>query len=140
MSHYAPGIVVGLIEEENGELFNTAGTSYPVFEINKLKFGINICYDTQFPQAAANLTSQGATLILCPSNNIMQYETAAKYKELHNKFRIERAKENNSWLLSPGCNRRTGWADFLWTNGGNQSARGNNRPGSFAGKMIIIEI
>jgi predicted amidohydrolase len=101
---YKPTIVFGLIEQENGSLFNTAavikdgkllgkyrkthllegeqifkaGSEYPVFQINGLKFGINICYDTQFAEATKNVAKQGATLILCPANNMMRYGTAKK--------------------------------------------------------------
>jgi predicted amidohydrolase len=126
LGKYKPVIVFGLIEEENKNLFNTAvvikegelmgkyrkthlldgeqifnaGTEYPVFEIDGLKFGINICYDTQFAEAAANLTKQGARLILCPANNMMRYETAEKYKHLHHEMRIKRANENRVWLMS----------------------------------------
>src|SRR5205085_10957778 len=126
LAKYKPVIVVGLIEEERGNLFNTAvvikkgrligkyrkthllegerifraGTEYPIFEVNGLKFGINICYDTQFAESAANLSEQGAKFILCPSNNMMRYETAEKYKNLHHEMRIERVKENKVWLLS----------------------------------------
>lgn len=126
LAKYKPVTVVGLIEEEGGNLFNTAvvikkgrligkyrkthllegerifraGTEYPIFEVNGLKFGINICYDTQFAESAAKLSKQGAKFILCPSNNMMRYETAEKYKNLHHEMRIERVKENKIWLLS----------------------------------------
>ncbi len=126
LTKYKPLIVFGLIEQDDGNLFNTAvvikdgellgryrkthllegeqifkaGSEYPVFQINGLKFGINICYDTQFPEAAKNVAKQGATLILCPANNMMTYETAEKFKHLHHKMRIERATETKVWLLS----------------------------------------
>ena len=126
LTKYNPMIVFGMIEEEKKYLFNTAivikegtligkyrkthlldgeklftaGSEYPVFEINDLKFGINICYDTQFPESAFNVVSQGASLILCPANNMMKYQTAEKYKYLHHKMRIERVNENKIWLLS----------------------------------------
>jgi predicted amidohydrolase len=126
LAKYKPVIVFGLIEKENKDLFNTAvvikegeligkyrkthllpgeqifkvGSEYPVFETNGLKFGINICYDTQFAEAAANLASQGARLILCLANNMMRYETAEKYKHLHHKMRIERVNETGVWLMS----------------------------------------
>jgi predicted amidohydrolase len=126
LAKYKPLIVFGLIEQDNGNLFNTAvvikdgellgryrkthllegerifkpGSDYPVFQINGLKFGINICYDTQFPEAAKNVAQQGATLILCPANNMMRYETAEKFKHLHHKMRIERVTETKVWLVS----------------------------------------
>ncbi|HMG68377.1 MAG TPA: carbon-nitrogen hydrolase family protein, partial [Chitinophagaceae bacterium] len=119
-------IIFGMIEEENGLLYNsavvikdglligkyhkthllegetvfTAGSEYPAFEINDLKFGINICYDTQFPEATANLANQGVKMILCVSNTMMRYEKAKKYKHLHLSMRAERVKERNIWMLS----------------------------------------
>jgi 5-aminopentanamidase len=119
-------VVFGLIEEDHGDLFNTAvvitsgeligwyrkthllegepifraGSEYPVFQVNDLKFGINICYDTQFKEAASNVARQGAALILCPAHNMMRYETAEKFKHLHHEMRIERVKETGIWLMS----------------------------------------
>jgi predicted amidohydrolase len=83
-----------------GEHIFKAGFEYPIFEINGLIFGINICYDTQFTDAAANLAKQGIKLILCPANNMMKYDTAEKYKHLHHEMRIKRVKENQVWLMS----------------------------------------
>lgn len=126
LARHMPMIVFGLIEQDNGLLFNTAvvikegsligkyrkthlldgekiftaGVDYPVFEINDLKFGINICYDTQFPEATAKLAAQGAKLILCVSNTMMSYKKAEKFKHLHVSMRSERAKEQNVWMLS----------------------------------------
>ena len=76
-----PMIVMGLIEVEEGRLFNTAivvdhgavigryrkvhlvggeqifdaGSYSYVFEIAGLRFGINICYDTNYPEAARKI-------------------------------------------------------------------------------------
>jgi predicted amidohydrolase len=126
LTKYKPLIVFGLIEQDNENLFNTAviikdgkllgkyrkthlldgerifkaGSEYPIFQINDLKFGINICYDTQFSEATKNIAKQGAILILCPANNMMRYETAEKYKQLHHKMRIERVNEAKVWLVS----------------------------------------
>lgn len=126
LSKYQPTIVFGMIEQDDENLFNTAvvikngeligqyrkthllegegifkaGTEYPVFQINDLKFGLNICYDTQFPESTAKLAKQGVKLILCPSNNMMRYQTAEKYKHRHHEMRIQRVKENKVWLLS----------------------------------------
>lgn len=126
LTKYKPLIVFGLIEQENDDLFNTAvvikngkllgkyrkthlldgerifkaGSEYPVFRINNLTFGINICYDTQFSEASQNVAKQGATLILCPANNMMRYKTAEEFKHLHHKMRIERVNETKVWLVS----------------------------------------
>jgi predicted amidohydrolase len=121
-----PVLVIGLIEIEHGQLFNTAivisrgqfigsyrkahllggenifcaGTSCPVFEVDGLKFGINICYDTNFPEAARAIARQGAHLIVCPANNMMGHEKAEAYKSIHNAVRAERTKETGLWLIS----------------------------------------
>ena len=126
LAKYNLTIVTGLIEEDAGNLYNTAiiikqgkllgkyrkinllkgekvfksGGEYPVFQINDLKFGINICYDTQFSATCASIAKQGASLILCPANNMMKYETAEEYKYLHHKIRIERVIKNQIWLMS----------------------------------------
>jgi predicted amidohydrolase len=126
LTKYKPIIVFGLIEQENGNLFNTAavikdgkllgkyrkthlldgerifkaGSDYPVFQINGLKFGINICYDTQFSEATKRVAKQGAMLVLCPANNMMRYETAKKFKHVHHEMRIARVNEAKVWLVS----------------------------------------
>ncbi len=119
-------LVIGMIEREDNDFFNTAiviqngqlkgkyrkthlltgertfsaGSEYPIFEIDGLKFGINICYDTNFPEAAFAVARQGAKLIVCPANNMMGYEKAAVYKDLHNEVRAERTRETGLWLIS----------------------------------------
>lgn len=126
LAKYNLTIVTGLIEEDEKNLYNTAmvirqgkllgkyrkinllkgekifkaGSESPIFQINNLNFGINICYDTQFAKTAADLAKQGASLILCPANNMMRYKTAEEYKHQHHKIRIERAIENRVWLMS----------------------------------------
>lgn len=126
LSKAGPTLVFGMIEAEDGRLFNTAvvvdrgrllgryrkthllggehvfesGTSYPIFEVDGLKFGINICYDTNFSEAASAIAAQGGDLIVCPANNMMGREKAEKFKHLHNEVRSERAKETGLWLIS----------------------------------------
>jgi predicted amidohydrolase len=126
LAHAKPTLVFGLIELDQGALFNTAvviasgrlcgvyrkvhlldgerifqpGERYPVFETGGLKFGINICWDTNFAESAAALAVQGAALIVCPANNMMRRERAEKYKHLHNQVRGQRAKETGLWLIS----------------------------------------
>src|SRR5215469_11379337 len=121
-----PAIVFGMIEIEGECLFNTAvavhrgrligsyrkmhllpgesifqsGASCPVFAVDDLKFGINICFDTQFPESAAAVARQGARLIVCPSNNMMRREKAEKWRHLHNQVRACRARETALWLIS----------------------------------------
>jgi predicted amidohydrolase len=78
----------------------TAGTEQPVFSINDTKFGINICYDSQFSNAASMMVANGAKIILCPSNNMLPALAAEKYRDLHNPCRAERAIEHQCWYIS----------------------------------------
>jgi len=121
-----PMLVFGLIEVSNGRLFNTAvvvyrramigqyrkthllrseqcfhaGCTTEVFQMDDLRFGINICYDTNFPTAAKNIAALGASLIVCPTNNMLPRKAAEKWKHLHNTIRAERCRETGLWLIS----------------------------------------
>ena len=121
-----PMIVIGLIEVANGRLFNTAivvdrgvligryrkmhllgreqafdvGRDTPIFEIDGLRFGISICYDTNFPETARKVAGFGASLIVCPANNMLPRKTAETLKTVHNSVRAERCRETGLWLIS----------------------------------------
>lgn len=83
-----------------GESVFTAGGSYPVFTCRGLPFGINICYDTQFPHAAAAVAAQGARLLLVPAQNMMRRDQAYWWRERHNQIRVRRVREAGMWLAS----------------------------------------
>lgn len=130
----APALVFGLIERDGDRLYNTAvvvragrllgsyrkrhlldgescfsaGDGWPVFELDGTVFGINICFDLQFPDGIAELARQGATVVLCPCNNMMRRPVAAKYRELHHPIRQRRARESGVWIV---CADVTGPAD-----------------------------
>lgn len=119
-------IVMGMIEAEGKDLFNTAvviqkgkligryrkahllkgerffrpGTEAPVFAIDGLRFGINICYDTGFPEAARKVALTGASLLVCCANNMMPRANAEKFRDVHNAARGERCRETGLWLIS----------------------------------------
>jgi predicted amidohydrolase len=121
-----PVIVAGLIEVEDGRLFNTAvvvdrgmlvgryrkahllggeqifepGRDSPIFEAGDLRFGINICYDTNFPQAARRVADGGGDLIVCPANNMYPRKTSEAFRQVHNAARGERCRETGLWLVS----------------------------------------
>lgn len=121
-----PTIVMGLIEAEADRLFNTAvvvrqgaligryrkahllageraftpGEEASTFEAGGVRFGINICYDTNFPEAARKVAEGGASLIVCPANNMMPRPTAEKWKHEHNRARGSRCRETGLWLIS----------------------------------------
>lgn len=134
-----PTLVLGLIEADAGRLFNTAvvihqgqllgryrkthllgreqlftpGTDSPVFEAGGVRFGINICYDTNFPQAARKVADAGATLLVCPANNMMARAGAEAWRDRHNPARGDRCRETGLWLVSSDVtgerDRRIAW-------------------------------
>jgi len=121
-----PAIVLGLIEREGTSIFNSAavirdrrvigryrkrhllaaeaafdaGVETNVFPIGRVIFGVNICYDTNFPSAARRVAEMGASLVVCPANNMMRRPSAERYKDVHNAVRAERCRESGLWLLS----------------------------------------
>lgn len=121
-----PVIVAGVIEVDAGGLFNTAivvrhgkligryrkthllraeraftpGNDYPVFEVDGLRFGINICYDTNFPDAAIAVAEAGASLMVCCANNMLPRDRAEAFKDIHNIERRKRCRETGLWMLS----------------------------------------
>jgi predicted amidohydrolase len=122
----APALVFGLIEADGPDCFNTAvvvergrltgayrktrllpgesmfrgGAAYPVFETHGVRFGINICFDTRFPEPAARVAAGGARLLLVPAQNMMRRETAERWRDEHHRLRIERARETGMWVVS----------------------------------------
>jgi predicted amidohydrolase len=84
----------------SGESLFAAGNSYPVFDCAGFRFGINICYDTQHPQAAAAVAAAGAQALLVPAQNMMRRERAFWWQDRHNEIRARRARETGMWLAS----------------------------------------
>ncbi len=48
-------------------LYFTPGSDLPVFELDGIPFGVQICYDGGFPEASRTLTFRGAKIIFAPS-------------------------------------------------------------------------
>tara|TARA_R110002095_G_scaffold215691_3_gene210619 strand:+ start:19976 stop:20713 length:738 start_codon:yes stop_codon:yes gene_type:complete len=121
-----PTLVIGMIEKAGESLHITAvvvkrgkllghhrknrlasferpfapGVETPIFEVDGLRFGINICYELQFSERSAAVANQGASLVVCPCYNMLHPENAETWKEKHNAIRAERARETGLWLLS----------------------------------------
>lgn len=117
-------IILGMIERGSKGIYNTAavirqgkllgtyrkvhlfeqnfrpGEEYPVFTIEGLTFGINICYDARFSEGALELAQQDAEVIFYPLNNRLSIEKANKYKDKHILNLIDRAKEAKCWVVS----------------------------------------
>ncbi|GAA1654698.1 carbon-nitrogen hydrolase family protein [Actinoplanes couchii] len=127
LSQVRPMLVVGMIERSGGAFHNTAvviaggevlgryrknrltagespvfapGDDYPVFDCKGVRFGINICYDAQFPEPAARIAAAGATLLVHPSQNMMPADRAVHWQHQHNKIRARRVRETGLWLAA----------------------------------------
>lgn len=121
-----PTLVIGFIEQSEEQLFISAaivrqgtllgcyrktrlapgerlfdpGTETPTFEVEGLRFGVNICYELNLPECAATIASQQAQLMVCPCYNMLHPENAEWWKHRHNAIRAERTRETGLWLLS----------------------------------------
>lgn len=117
-------IVLGLIEGPGEVFYNTAavirnghivgvyrkhhtnehgfdpGQDLPIFEFHGWRFGINICYDANFPDTAATLHQQGAQLICYPLNNMLSPVTAAQWRSKSIENLQARARETGCWVVS----------------------------------------
>ncbi len=117
-------VILGLIEKEGSRFFNTAvvikggklvgkyrkvnlfennfqpGTEHTVFEVDGLKFGINICYDARFPEGALEMANKGASVIFYPLSNRWPIQTAKKYRYKHIPNLVGRATESKCWVVS----------------------------------------
>ncbi|ADQ13783.1 Nitrilase/cyanide hydratase and apolipoprotein N-acyltransferase [Halanaerobium hydrogeniformans] len=127
------------LKEENGDIYNTAlvinrqgeiigrydkahlflhekrfynsGESYHIFELEGVKFGIIICYDLGFPEAARKMALQGAKILFVPSAWRIQ---DIGIWDLNTR---QRALENNLFLC--GVNR-VGSEEDLYLFGGSR--------------------
>jgi 5-aminopentanamidase len=99
----ARGRLVGVYRKTHllpGESLFDKGDAYPTFEYQGVRFGINICHDTQFTEPAASVAAQGARVLLVPAQNMMRRDAASHWKDLHHRIRAERARETGMWLVS----------------------------------------
>lgn len=107
LRQFDPAVILGLMERWGQELFNSAvivergrvlgvypqaapgrervlaRARVPVFERNGVRYGVNICYDANFPEAAATLAARGAEAIFYPLNNSLPHATARKWRSRH---------------------------------------------------------
>jgi predicted amidohydrolase len=124
ISEHKVAIVLGVIEKDAAGYYNSAaviqngklhgayrkvhlfernfqpGEIYPVFTVNGLPFGINICYDARFAEGSVELAAKGAKVIFYPLNNRLPHEKAANYRDKHIPNLVARAQESACWVVS----------------------------------------
>jgi len=76
------------------------GTQYPVWNKGRWKFGIIICNDTNYPQAADQLTRQGANLICVPINNMLRPKKAEMWRVRSVEILRVLARRTGCWVVS----------------------------------------
>lgn len=84
------------------------GEAPAVFALSDEVIGINICSDLNHAECVQATADAGATIIICPCNNMMSPAKAEHWKARHNKIRAERARESDVWLLSSDVTGRSG--------------------------------
>ena len=125
-------IVLGLIERDLEALYNTAvvisrgrllgkyrkthpnekcflpGNDYPIFDADGVQFGVNICFDANFPEAAARVARAGARVIVYPLNNALPENVATRWRTKSPENLISRAKETGCYIVSADVTGRNG--------------------------------
>ena len=87
------------------------GTEYPVWNNGKWRFGINICNDMNYPQAAEQLTRQGANLICAPNNNVLRPRKAEIWRVRSVENLQACARRTGCWVVSADV---AGQGDDSW--------------------------
>jgi predicted amidohydrolase len=78
----------------------TAGVDFPIFTQSGISFGINICNDANYPNAAQRIADAGAALICYPLNNMMKPATAALWRVRSVENLQARARQTGCWIMS----------------------------------------
>ena len=75
------------------------GTDFPVWSRAGRTFGINICNDTNYPDAADRLVAQGADLICCPINMVLRPLKAEIWREESLEHMRSCARRTKRWYM-----------------------------------------
>jgi predicted amidohydrolase len=66
------GEILGVVRKSllwgrESEIFKKGEIKYPIFETERAKIGVLICYEMEFPEPSRLLALEGVELIICPS-------------------------------------------------------------------------
>jgi predicted amidohydrolase len=76
------------------------GTHYPVWDKGPWRFGINICNDSNYEEAAEPLTRQGSNLICVLINNMLRPEKADIWRMRAPDNLRARARQTGCWIAT----------------------------------------
>jgi len=98
---HIPGAIVdpevGLIISSENQYFTTGNLGFPVFDLQGVKVGVQICYDRSFPEGYRALALKGAQIVFNPTNT--GYRKLAWRKTTWETFLTVRAFENNFFVV-----------------------------------------
>lgn len=78
----------------------SAGQDYPVFERGPWRYGVNICNDANFADAALRISAQGAHLLCYPLNNLLSPASADRWRDKSPDNLRRRALDTGCWVIS----------------------------------------
>ena len=88
--------------DDDGYIWYPGLTGFRIFEYRQVRFGLMICFDWRFPEAARRLALSGAQIICHPANLVLPHCPDAM---------VTRALENNVFTVTAdriGSENRTG--------------------------------
>lgn len=83
------------------EVFS-AGNNVPLFDALGVRFGIQLCYDSHFPELSTLMTAQGAELIFMP--HASPHKTPAEKYDTWKRHLPARAYDNSLFIVA--CNQQ----------------------------------
>lgn len=113
---YCRGEVIGIYRKRHPAINRSVyapGEELPVFKVKGLKFGIQICNDSNFPELSAKLASSGAEVIFIPSNNALP-DAKADVVQLARQVDESLARDNSIYVVRADV---TGIANGLTAHG-----------------------
>jgi predicted amidohydrolase len=103
------GAIVGVYRKQHPAIRKSvyrAGDRAAVYVVGGLRFGIIICNDSNYPEPARTMASQGATALFVPTSNGLPPENADVVAEAR-AIDVARAKENCVWVIRADVAGRT---------------------------------
>lgn len=158
--------VIGFFERRGGAVFNSAmvlqqgrlagvyakafpledgcasGTDFPVWHAAGKCFGINICNDLNYSEAARRLVDQGASIICAPINMMLRPEKAEWWREPSIANLRRSAAESGCWLIGADISGygRNGWMAYGCTSIISPDGTVMARAAELAEDVVLLDI
>jgi predicted amidohydrolase len=84
------------------------GREFPVFSTSGQTFGLNICNDANYPEAAQRVADRGATILCFALNNMLEPEVAEQWRGKSVENLQVRARQTGCWVVSADIAGRYG--------------------------------